>query len=92
MEKILELINRICKEYPIFYHEKTREIWISGYKENKKFDVFIKILKDGSYKLVYEIPEERKIALFLNEDNLLNRLNKIFNKEVVENKWKWTLV
>lgn len=94
MEKVVEFLKDVCmeKNYPIFFHEKTREIWISGYRENKKFDIFIKLLKDGSYKFIYEIPEERKVALFSNEDKLLNRLNKIFHREVVENRWKWMLV
>lgn len=88
MEKILELMQTISMEnnYPLFYHEKTREIWISGYKENRKFDLFIKLLKDGSYKFVYETPYERKVALFLNEDNLLNRLSEIFSREVINSK------
>lgn len=91
MEKILQLLNQIAQDnnYPIFYHDKTREMWITGYRENKKFDLFVKLLKDGSYKLIYEIPQERKVALFLNEDSLLVRLNKIFGKEVVEDRWRW---
>jgi len=92
MEKVLDVLNQVSSEngYSTFYHEKTREIWISGYRENRKLDIFIKLLKDGSYKFIYETPDERKVALFLNEDNLIDRLNKIFKREVAESKWKWT--
>jgi hypothetical protein len=48
--------------------------------------LFIKKLYDGTLKLIYEIPEERKVALFLDEDKLINRLKTIFEKEVVEDK------
>jgi hypothetical protein len=88
MEKILEACEALVQseEYPIFYHDRSREIWITGYKEGKKFDLFIKKLYDGTFKLIYEIPEERKVALFLDEDKLINRLKTIFEKEVVEDK------
>jgi hypothetical protein len=88
MEKILEVCEALVQseEYPIFYHDKSREIWITGYKDGKKFDLFIKKLYDGTFKLIYEIPEERKVALFLDEDKLINRLKTIFEKEVVEDK------
>lgn len=94
MENILNVCQALLatQEYPIFYHDKSREIWITGYKEGKKFDLFIKKLYDGTLKLIYEIPEERKVALFLDEDKLINRLKTIFEREVVEDKWKWTLV
>jgi hypothetical protein len=88
MEKILEACEAlVCsEEYPIFYHDKSREIWITGYKDGKKFDLFIKKLYDGTFKLIYEIPEERKVALFSDEVKLINRLKTIFEKEVVEDK------
>ncbi|EEP60514.1 hypothetical protein [Sulfurihydrogenibium yellowstonense] len=88
MEKILEAYEvLVCsEEYPIFYHDKSREIWITGYKDGKKFDLFIKKLYDGTFKLIYEIPEERKVALFSDEVKLINRLKTIFEKEVVEDK------
>ena len=88
MEKILETCEALVhsEEYPIFYHDKSREIWITGYKDGKKFDLFIKKLYDGTFKLIYEIPEERKVALFSDEDKLINRLKTIFEKEVVEDK------
>jgi hypothetical protein len=88
MEKILETCEVLAhsEEYLIFYHDKSREIWIAGYKKGKKFDLFIKKLYDGTLKLIYEIPEERKVALFLDEDKLINRLKTIFEKEVVEDK------
>lgn len=87
----MENLILVCKEiseknnYALFTHEDAREIWISGYKNNRKFDLFIKKLLDGTFKLIYEIPEERKVAIFLDEDKLIDRLKKIF-LEVVENK------
>ena len=94
MEKILEACKLFIAQenYPIFYHDETREIWITGYKKGKKFDLFIKKLYDNSFKLIYETPEERKVALFLDEDKLNNRLKTLFGKEVIKDKWEWTLV
>ncbi len=88
MEKILKACGSLAhsEEYPIFYHDKSREIWITGYREGKKFDLFINKLYDGTLKLIYEIPEERKVTLFLDEDKLINRLKTIFEKEVAEDK------
>jgi hypothetical protein len=88
MEKILETCEVLAnsEEYLIFYHDKSREIWITGYKKGKKFDLFIKKFYDGTLKLIYEIPEERKVALFSDEDKLINRLKTILEKEVVEDK------
>ncbi len=87
----MENLILACKEiseksnHTSFIHEDTREIWISGYKNDRKFDLFIKKLLDGTFKLIYEIPEERKVTIFLDEDKLINRLKKIF-LEVVESK------
>jgi len=88
MEKILEACEALVhsEKYPIFHHDISREIWITGYKDGKKFDLFIKKLYDGTFKLIYEVPEERKVSLFLDEDKLINRLKTIFEKEVVEDK------
>jgi hypothetical protein len=80
MEKILENIDKICNEFSFdkLYKEETKELWISGYKENIKFDLYIRPQKDGNIKLVFEIPQERKVCLFLNEEDTINRINKIF--------------
>ncbi len=87
----MENLILVCKEiseknsYVLFIHEDAKEIWISGYKNNRKFDLFTKKLFDGTFKLIYEIPEERKVAIFINEDKLIDRLKTIFS-EVVESK------
>ncbi|MCX7759826.1 MAG: hypothetical protein N2Z81_01455 [Hydrogenothermaceae bacterium] len=83
MEKVLEFVNKLSsdKDFILFTHRN--EIWLSGYKDGKKVDIFIRFLKDGKIKFIYELPEERKVALFLNEDNLVSRLKTLTNYEVV---------
>ncbi|MEZ0323139.1 MAG: hypothetical protein ABWJ98_02355 [Hydrogenothermaceae bacterium] len=83
MEKVLEFVSRLSsdKGFALFTHKN--EIWLSGYKDGKKVDIFIRFLKDGKIKFIYEIPEERKVALFLDEDNLVTRLKILTDYEVV---------
>jgi len=80
MEKILKKVSSICEEFSFekLYREDTNELWITGYKEDIKFDLYIRPQKDGNIKLVFEIPQERKVCLFLNEEDTIKRINKIF--------------
>jgi len=80
MEKILEKLDHICEEFNFekLYREDTKELWITGYKEDTKFDLYIRPQKDGNIKLVFEIPQERKVCLFLNEEDTVKRIDKIF--------------
>jgi len=80
MQKITEKTNSICEEFGFekLYYEQTQELWITGYKNETKFDLYLKPQRDGNYKLVFEIPSERKVCLFLTEEETLKRLEKIF--------------
>lgn len=82
MENTLEFIKRLSTDMGFTLFVYKNEIWISGYRNNLKLDIFIKFLKDGKIKLIHEIPQERKIALFLEEHNLIDRLKNILNYEV----------
>lgn len=83
MEKILEKLDHICEEFNFekLYREDTKELWITGYKEDTKFDLYIRFQKNGNIKLVFEIPQERKVCLFLNEEDTVKRINKIFYED-----------
>lgn len=83
MDEILDFVKKLSEERQLVFFHHRNEIWLSGYKDNIKIDIFIKLFKDGKVKLIYELPFERKVALFLNRDNLIQRLKLILNYEVV---------
>ena len=78
--EILETLNKICEEFNFekLYHQETKELWITGYKDEIKFDLYIRPQKDGNYKVVFEIPSDRKVCLFLTEEDTIKRIEKIF--------------
>ena len=85
MKKIIETVEKLCNEkgYSYLLLENPQEIWISGYKNDKKFDVFIRKFPEGYIKLVYEIPEERKPMLFKDseEEPIIERLLSLLEEE-----------
>ncbi|MCX7738835.1 MAG: hypothetical protein N2Z80_05430 [Hydrogenothermaceae bacterium] len=83
MEELTDFIKKMSvdRDLTVFIHKN--EIWLSGYKDGLKLDIFIKLFRDGKIKLVYELPQERKVALFLSKDNLISRLKELLNYEVV---------
>ncbi|SNZ06699.1 hypothetical protein SAMN06265182_0767 [Persephonella hydrogeniphila] len=87
MEKITKFLKKISEEnsYHFFIYEKTGEIWISGYRNSTKFDLVLKPIKKHQIKLIYETPDERKVALFLNKTDAYKRLKKIFSQEEHKN-------
>ncbi len=92
MKDLVELAKEISKEngFDLFYYEPTNEIWISGYIGEKKFDIFIKLVEDEKVKFIYEEPDNRKVALFLNEVDAMKRLKNIIEEEKAEEKEKQT--
>ncbi|WP_457625229.1 hypothetical protein [Persephonella sp.] len=87
MEKISKFLKKISEEngYHFFVYEKTGEIWISGYKNSTKFDLVVKPFQKHQVKLIYETPDERRVALFLNKVDAYKRLKKIFTQEEPQN-------
>lgn len=83
MEDVLEFLRKLSEYKQLAFFHHRNEVWLSGYKDGLKVDIFIKFLRDGKIKFVYEIPHERKVALFLNKDNLIHRLKSIMSYEVV---------
>lgn len=83
MEDVLEFIRKLSEDRQLAFFQHRNEVWLSGYKDGLKVDIFIKFFRDGKVKFVYEIPQERKVALFLNKDNLIQRLKSIMSYEVV---------
>lgn len=83
MEEALEFIRKLSQDKQLAFFQHRNEVWLSGYKDGLKVDIFIKFFKDGKVKFVYEIPQERKVALFLNKDSLIRRLKSIMSYEVV---------
>ncbi|WP_457621229.1 hypothetical protein [Persephonella sp.] len=83
MKKISEYLNEISQRegYSYFYHDETREIWISGHNRGVRFDLLVRPIKRRYIKVIYETPDERKVILFLSEKDALNRLKKIFSSE-----------
>ncbi len=90
MKKIIETVEKLCNEkgYSYLLLENPQEIWISGYKNDKKFDVFIRKFPEGYIKLVYEVPEERKPMLFKDseEEQIIERLLSLFEEEAMLEK------
>ncbi|NPA51598.1 MAG: hypothetical protein GXO22_01755 [Aquificae bacterium] len=78
MKKVLQTLEQLCKERNLncFYLESPEELWISGYQNNKKFDLFVRRFPDGYIKLVFEVPEERKPILFheKEEDKIIQKV------------------
>lgn len=74
MGDILEIVKEISQDRQFSMFTYKNEIWLSGYKDNVKIDIFIKFFKDGKVKLIYETPFERKVALFLNSDTAAKSL------------------
>lgn len=83
MEEVLEFLRKLSEDRQLAFFQHRNEVWLSGYKDGLKVDIFIKFFRDGKVKFVYEIPQERKVALFLNKDNLIQRLKSIMSYEVV---------
>lgn len=83
MEELTDFIKKMSVDMDLTVFIHKNEIWLSGYKNGLKLDIFIKVFRDGKVKLVYELPQERKVALFLSKDNLISRLKKLLNYEVV---------
>ena len=83
MEKITKFLKNISEEkgFDFFMCEKKGEIWVTGYKERVKFDLFVKPVKRHQILIIYEKPDERKVALFSNKIEAHKRLKKIFSKE-----------
>lgn len=82
MENILKKVKNLIinNNFDYLFHEKTKELWFTGYRDGVKFDVYIRPQRDGKYKFIFEIPSEKKVCLFLNEDDVIKRLDKIFNE------------
>ncbi len=84
MKRIHDFLKKISEEkgYDFFIYEKTHEIWVSGYKDGVKFDLVVKPVRKYQVKVIYEKPDERRVALFNNKNDAYNRLKKIFAEEV----------
>ncbi len=82
MENILKEVDGIIQKHGFdkLYHDKTKELWFSGYLNGVKFDVYIRPQRDGKYKFIFEIPSDKKVCLFLNEEDVIKRIQKIFNE------------
>ena len=105
MKDLIDLAKEISEQngYDLFYYEPTNEIWISGYIGEptneiwisgyigeKKFDVFIKLVENNQVKFIFEEPDIRKVALFLNEVDAMKRLKHIIEEEKQKEKEKQT--
>ncbi len=92
MKDLIDLAKEISEQngYDLFYYEPTNEIWISGYIGEKKFDVFIKLVENNQVKFIFEEPDVRKVALFLNEVDAMKRLKHIIEEEKQKEKEKQT--
>ncbi len=85
MDKLKEIVNEICveQEFNCFFYEPTKEIWISGHLEGKKFDIFIKFIKNEGWKFIFETAEERTVALFKEEDGAIKRIRHILETKPI---------
>ncbi len=85
MKKVLEALEKICVERGLncFFLENPQEVWITGYKNEKKFDLFVRKFPDGYIKIVFEVPEERKPMLFHEEDEekVIDRIHLLLEEE-----------
>ncbi len=90
MENILNLLKEISHEFgfELFFHEETNEAWMSGYKDKVKFDLYVRPQRDGTYKMVFEIPFDKKVCLFLQEEGTVNRIKDIFYNSLYFPKFK----
>jgi len=82
MRKILSEIKKLAedKEFETFFNEKSQELWMTGIYNDLKFDIYIRPKRDGKYKFIFEIPFEKKVCLFLNEEDVIKRTLKIFSE------------
>ncbi|WP_456401444.1 hypothetical protein [Persephonella sp.] len=83
MKKIPDFLKEISERenFSYFFHEDSKEVWISGHHKGKRFDLLVRPVKKRYIKVNYETPDERRIILFLSEKDALNRLKKMFSKE-----------
>ncbi|WP_200674975.1 hypothetical protein [Persephonella atlantica] len=83
MEKITKFLKKVSEEngYEIFIYDKNREIWVSGYIDGTKFDLVVKPFRKHQVFIIFEKPEERRVALFSNKIDAYRRLKKIFSEE-----------
>ncbi len=85
MRKVLEALEKICVEKGLncFFLENPLEVWITGYQNDKKFDLFVRKFPDGYIKIVYELPEERKPMLFheKEEDRVIERIYMLLEEK-----------
>jgi hypothetical protein len=83
MKKIPDYLKDISHKegFSYFYHDETKEVWVSGHNKGTKFDLLVRPIKRRYIKVIYETPDERKVILFLSEKDALNRLKKLFSSE-----------
>ncbi len=81
MEKISKFLKKVSEEngYDIFIYDKNREIWVSGYIGGTKFDLVVKPFRKHQVFVIFEKPEERRVALFSNKIDAYKKLKKIFS-------------
>ena len=80
MEKIIDFLRNLSEkeEFYFYLNEETKEVWVSGYNNNVKFDLLVRPIKKIYIKVIYETPFRRIPILFLDEEKALRRLQTIF--------------
>jgi len=81
MESIVYFLRELSKErdYHFFYDEGIKHLWVSGRFNGKHFDLVVFPIKKRYIKVVYETADRRLPILFLNEQDALKRIKKIFS-------------
>ncbi|WP_457640158.1 hypothetical protein [Persephonella sp.] len=87
MEKISKFLKKLSEEngFDYFSYEKTGEIWVSGYMNGTKFDLVVKPVKKHQVKVIFETPDERRVALFLNKIDAYRKIKKIMSLSEAKN-------
>ncbi|WP_456392721.1 hypothetical protein [Persephonella sp.] len=79
MEKISRFLRKVSEEnnFYFFTYDRSGEIWVSGYINDTKFDLVVKPIRKHQVKVIFETPDERRVALFNNKIDAYRRIKKL---------------
>jgi hypothetical protein len=83
MDNIVQYLKELSdrNEYYFYFDEELKQVWIAGKFNGKHFDLVAYPIKRRYIKVVYETADRRLPMLFLNENDALRRVKKIFDEK-----------
>jgi hypothetical protein len=85
MDSIVNFLKDLAedREYYFYYDDELKQVWITGRLNGKHFDLVAFPIK-RYVKVVFETADRRLPMLFLNENDALKRIQKIFSEQQKE--------